>query len=142
MDGQVSFRNFRFNVNSRVSMSAMALAMICALTLLTTHFAQAQTFSVLHYFTGGADGAIPYAGVTVGPSGVLYGTATTGGTHNHGTVFKLSQTNSSWVSVPCTKLPEAAMEPRHTAEQCLDQMVPYMARPTAAVQTTMGQCSN
>jgi uncharacterized repeat protein (TIGR03803 family) len=97
MDGQVSLRNFRFNVNSRVSMSAMALAMICALTLLTTHAAQAQTFSVLHYFTGGADGAIPYAGVTVGPSGVLYGTATTGGTHNHGTVFKLSQTNSSWV---------------------------------------------
>jgi len=91
MDGQkVSLGKF----------SCQVLAMVFALTLLTTHAAQAQTFSVLHNFTGGADGASPDAGVTVGPSGVLYGTAQVGGTHSNGTVVKLSQVNSSWVFSP------------------------------------------
>jgi len=62
--------------------------------------APAQTFSVLHYFTGGADGQFPFAGVTVGPSGVLYGTSDTGGAHDAGTVFKLNQVNSAWVFSP------------------------------------------
>lgn len=58
---------------------------------------QAQTFSVLHDFTAGADGAGPRSGITVGPGGVLYGTAEIGGPHGNGTVFRLSQMNSSWV---------------------------------------------
>jgi uncharacterized repeat protein (TIGR03803 family) len=77
-----------------------AMAVVFGLTLLTTHPLQAQTFSVLHYFTGGADGANPLAGVTVGPSGVLYGTASAGGAHNAGTVFKLTLRGSSWVFSP------------------------------------------
>ena len=40
--------------------------------------AKAQTFTVLHYFTGGPDGAFPEAGVTIGPSGAVYGTAGSG----------------------------------------------------------------
>ena len=59
--------------------------------------AAAQTFTVLHYFTGGADGAIPTAALTVGPSGVVYGATASGGIRNNGTVFKLSQDNSGWV---------------------------------------------
>ena len=74
-------------------MSAMALAMVCALTLLTTHSAQAQTFSVLHYFTGGARRGNP---LCRGYRRTLREFCTErrqlGGTHNHGTVFKLSQT--------------------------------------------------
>jgi uncharacterized repeat protein (TIGR03803 family) len=73
---------------------------VFALTLLTTHAMQAQTFSVLHNFTGGEDGAYPVASVTVGPGGVLYGTASqggNGGNGGYGTVFKLRQVNSSWV---------------------------------------------
>jgi len=102
MDGQtVSHEKFRFNVNSCVSGPAMALATVFALTPLTTHAMQAQTFSVLHYFSGGGDGANPYAGITVGGSGVLYGTATRGGSSGYyGAVFKLSQVNSSWVFSP------------------------------------------
>jgi uncharacterized repeat protein (TIGR03803 family) len=46
------------------------------------------------------DGYTPNAGLTVGPSGVLYGTAVFGGTHDVGTVFKLSPVNSSWVFTP------------------------------------------
>lgn len=37
--------------------------------------AQAQTFTILHAFTGGQDGANPYAGVTLDSKGNLYGTA-------------------------------------------------------------------
>lgn len=68
-----------------------------ALSAAIVSIAQAQTFSVLHVFTAGADGAYPRAGVTVGPGGVLYGTAEYGGTHGNGTVFSLNQKNSSWV---------------------------------------------
>ncbi len=41
--------------------------------------AQAQTFQVLHTFTGGADGAIPVAGLTMDRAGNLYGATDAGG---------------------------------------------------------------
>jgi len=44
--------------------------------------------TVLHNFTGGADGAGPWTGVVVDPSGNVYGSAG-GGTGNAGVVFKL-----------------------------------------------------
>ena len=102
MDAQtLSLGKFRFNVGSCVSTFAMALATVFALTLLTSHDMQAQTFSVLHNFTGGADGNFPFAGVTVGASGEgLYGTAAYGGAYGAGTVFKLAQEGSSWVFSP------------------------------------------
>jgi len=40
--------------------------------------AQAQSFTVLHSFTGGADGASPAAGLTLDKAGNLYGTASAG----------------------------------------------------------------
>ncbi len=49
--------------------------LFCAAILVTTIWAQAQTFTVLHNFTGGADGAIPDAVSPSGRAGVLYGTA-------------------------------------------------------------------
>ena len=45
--------------------------------------------TVLHNFTGGADGANPAAGVILDSAGNLYGTTTHGGTTNKGIVFKL-----------------------------------------------------
>jgi uncharacterized repeat protein (TIGR03803 family) len=45
--------------------------------------------TVLYTFTGGSDGGYPYAGLTRGPSGALYGTASSGGTAFAGVVFKL-----------------------------------------------------
>lgn len=44
---------------------------------------------VLYAFKGGKDGAYPQAGVVEDSAGNLYGTATTGGKHGFGTVFKL-----------------------------------------------------
>ena len=38
------------------------------------------TKAVLHRFTGGSDGAIPYAGLVIGSGGALYGTTYQGGT--------------------------------------------------------------
>ncbi len=39
------------------------------------------TYAVLYSFTGGSDGANPYAGLTMDSSGVLYGTTIDGGTN-------------------------------------------------------------
>ncbi len=68
-----------------------------ALIVTLAQAASAQTFSVLHNFTDGADGANPRATLTVGPGGVLYGTAEDGGPHGYGTVFRLNEVNSAWV---------------------------------------------
>ncbi len=57
---------------------------------------QAQTYSVIHTFTGASDGANPYAGLTMDQGGNLYGTTSAGDLGN-GTVFKLSFKNSFWV---------------------------------------------
>ena len=75
---------------------AFGLALICALTMI----AQAQTFSVLHTFNGESDGANPTAALTIGGSSTLYGTTWSGGAHEDGIVFKLSQRNSSWTLDP------------------------------------------
>ena len=44
---------------------------------------------VLHCFTGGADGAYPYAGLIRDAADNLYGTTHSGGLHDAGTVFKV-----------------------------------------------------
>ena len=56
--------------------------------------AQAQTFSVIHTFSGGGDGYQPYAGLTVDAGGHLYGTTTE---YTGGTVFVMKPTNGNWV---------------------------------------------
>ena len=45
--------------------------------------------TVLHTFTGGADGGNPYVGVILGPEGNLYGTTAFGGQTNAGVVFEI-----------------------------------------------------
>jgi uncharacterized repeat protein (TIGR03803 family) len=51
----------------------------------------AYTESVLHRFTGGRDGASPYAGLLETKGGELFGETISGGTaYNAGTVFKIS----------------------------------------------------
>ena len=81
------------------------MAIMFALTTGLTQPAQAQTFTVIHTFTGGADGASPVAGLTMDTAGNLYGTASTSANGNCtdggcGTVFKLKHSGSSWVLAP------------------------------------------
>jgi len=53
--------------------------------------------TVLYTFSGGADGANPWAGLVWGPAGFLYGTTEAGGTSGFGTLFKLSKTRKKTV---------------------------------------------
>jgi uncharacterized repeat protein (TIGR03803 family) len=46
--------------------------------------------TILYSFTGGSDGALPRGGVIMDASGNLYGTTSSGGDSNLGTVFKLT----------------------------------------------------
>src|SRR5581483_4635346 len=61
--------------------------------------ALAQSFTVLHAFTGGGDGAEPYSGLTIDRGGNLYGTALGGGC-GYGTVFKIAHKNGAWIFNP------------------------------------------
>jgi len=63
-------------------------------------WAQAQTYNILHNFTGGLDGLQPWAGLTLDQTGNLYGTTFEGGRTGNGTVFKLSHESSSWIFSP------------------------------------------
>ena len=59
----------------RLSRIVAAMPLLCL--LLFAVVAQAQTFTVLHNFTNGLDGAHPYTGLTIDRAGNLYGTAST-----------------------------------------------------------------
>src|ERR1019366_948299 len=90
----------------RATLSASALAMAIAFALAivaTTPAAQAQTFNVIHNFTG-SDGANPFAGLTMDRAGNLYGTTFRGGSgpcniyglSGCGTAYKLTHKGSGW----------------------------------------------
>src|SRR3974377_587225 len=56
-----------------VGAAAAALALMLVLTVVTAGAAHAQSFQVIYTFSGGPDGAQPYAGLTIN-RGNLYGT--------------------------------------------------------------------
>ncbi|MGA7459098.1 MAG: choice-of-anchor tandem repeat GloVer-containing protein [Candidatus Korobacteraceae bacterium] len=87
------------------SRTALLALILVSLTIAIVPVSTAQTFTVLHNFTGGADGGLPYAGLVMDQAGNLYGTTTIGGGTNCGgdgcgVVFKMSQKNSSWTLDP------------------------------------------
>jgi len=76
----------------------LALALFSAIS-------SAQTYTVLHTFTGGRDGAYPFAGLTIDKHNNLYGTTNAGGSVNAscppantgcGLVFRLKPARSGW----------------------------------------------
>jgi uncharacterized repeat protein (TIGR03803 family) len=69
-------------------MLAFALALGLAV-IVSQRVAQGQTFSVVHSFAGGRDGANPLGGFTIDAAGNLYGTTNIGGASSEGTVFKV-----------------------------------------------------
>ncbi|MGC2109613.1 MAG: choice-of-anchor tandem repeat GloVer-containing protein [Candidatus Korobacteraceae bacterium] len=80
------------------------LVMTLVLALALASPVQAQTFTVIHNFSGGADGATPYAGLTLDRSGNFYGTTPYGGVANGcegcGVVYKLSRSGTAWILNP------------------------------------------
>ena len=82
------------------SAAAIAMAIVAALALGGAQTAQAQTFSLIHTFTGGMDGAAPEAGLTLDAGGNLYGTASAGGTAGAGAVYKLTRKGTGFTLNP------------------------------------------
>ncbi|MGA8813751.1 MAG: choice-of-anchor tandem repeat GloVer-containing protein [Candidatus Sulfotelmatobacter sp.] len=78
-----------------ILLTLLFLIFIFLFIFVTVEPAQGQTYTVLHSFTGGVDGATPSAGLTMDAAGNLYGTTLDGGS-GYGTVFKLTRKNSGW----------------------------------------------
>ena len=57
----------------------MKLILSAAALMLVPSLAQAQTFKVIHSFTGGGDGAGPFSNLVMDKAGNLYGTTSAGG---------------------------------------------------------------
>ncbi|RYD74414.1 MAG: hypothetical protein EOP84_19955, partial [Verrucomicrobiaceae bacterium] len=72
----------------------MSLLKVCIITVLiglAGSPVRGQTFQSLHSFAAdGSDGTEPYATLTLGPDGALYGTTTEGGVHDGGAAFKVT----------------------------------------------------
>ena len=66
-------------------------AVLFSIAAITAPKSRAQTFSIVHSFTGGIDGANPLAGFTIDGLGNLYGTATQGGKFGAGVVLKVNR---------------------------------------------------
>ncbi len=84
------------HLSTPIATVALGFAIVCLLAIVATQSAQAQTYRVLHTFTG-PDGAQPVAALVRDAAGNLYGTTfyggngtLCGGTAGCGTVFKLS----------------------------------------------------
>ena len=73
--------------------AVVAVFLLVSIAMLQS--ADAQTLTVLHSFTGGADEANPYSPVTLDREGNLYGTTAYGGA-GAGVVYKLTHTHGGW----------------------------------------------
>ncbi|MGC2108912.1 MAG: choice-of-anchor tandem repeat GloVer-containing protein [Candidatus Korobacteraceae bacterium] len=86
-----------FDINPR--MESLALMVIFLVAAISATPAQAQTFTILHNFTGGQDGESPGTGLSMDRAGNLYGTAD--GTADHdGLVFKMTNRGGNWLLTP------------------------------------------
>lgn len=74
----------------------LAGAFVFCLAAVAMPLAHAQTFSVVHNFTGGNDGGYPISGFIV-QGKILYGTASSGGAFNYGVVFKINANGTETV---------------------------------------------
>ena len=94
-------RNRRHNLRAtNFTLAAATWITVLVLTAMLTPVALAQTFSVIHIFTGGNDGAGPQAGLIMDAHGNLYGTTYYGGHNGDGSVFKMSNRGSGWILTP------------------------------------------
>jgi len=86
----------KFQSTSAKSMLGLALALVLGWCTIAAPQAKAQSFKVIHNFTGGNDGANPLSGfIMEGTS--LYGTASSGGSSGAGVVFSLSTSGEETV---------------------------------------------
>lgn len=96
MKNSARHRSWALNLSFRPATAGLVIAIVFAVTLITQS-AQAQTFTVLHAFTGGDDGGVPSAGLAIDRTGKLYGTTFQNGAYGRGTVFRLAPGGSGWI---------------------------------------------
>jgi uncharacterized repeat protein (TIGR03803 family) len=70
--------------------------------------------TVLHNFTGGADGIIPAGGLTLDNAGNLYGTTGQGGIFNDGVVYKIDKTGTETILHTFTGATDDGKYPTYT----------------------------
>ena len=98
MNGRTQHPNWILGIRGRAVSAALTLAVVLVLGVVTTHSAQAQTFTVLYKFAGGTgDGCDPYAGLVRDTAGNLYGTTVGCGAFGWGTVFKVDTSRAETV---------------------------------------------
>ena len=98
-----------FAIRLRAGKIALVLAATFAMAVMAAPAAQAQTYSVLHTFTGGNDGGHP-SRLTMDAAGNLYGSALLGGqqdgncdfggSNGCGAVFQLKHSGAGWIFTP------------------------------------------
>jgi uncharacterized repeat protein (TIGR03803 family) len=96
-------QNRRRNLSSDLPIATIAfttLTLAAVLALASVIPAHAQTFTVIHNFTGGNDGANPQAGLAMDAHGNFYGTTNAGGHTGDGVVFKMTNRGSGWILSP------------------------------------------
>src|ERR1700678_1669968 len=80
--------------------SPFVLVVICAFVMFASQPAPAQTYTVLHNFTGGADGGEPTAGLTlIGASNLVGGAGPSA-------VFRIRQAGQGWILTPIFQFDE------------------------------------
>jgi len=76
-------------------------ALVSVFVAFLTVGARAQTFTILHNFTNGAEGGVPTSTLTADAAGNFFGTAAGGGgPYNYGTAFKLALKGPGWTLTP------------------------------------------
>ncbi len=90
---RLSQHHFTYSFRLRHLVVLMAMIAILAQPSL------AQTYTILHTFTGGMDGGDPYSGLSIDQAGNLYGTAAYGG-RGFGVVYELARKNAGWIFHP------------------------------------------
>jgi uncharacterized repeat protein (TIGR03803 family) len=89
------------NPSFRPATAVLATTTVFALAAMLAPSAQAQTYSVLHFFQGSDGSENPTAGVTIDEAGRLYGT-----TYNiWGSVFEMRTVDSKWFFSTLLSLP-------------------------------------
>jgi uncharacterized repeat protein (TIGR03803 family) len=88
--------NWRVLLQATINLAKLTgVALMAGSLLVPCQSAFAQTESVLYSFANnGTDGYQPYAALTAGSNGIIFGTTNLGGTHGYGTVFELSKTEA------------------------------------------------
>jgi uncharacterized repeat protein (TIGR03803 family) len=88
----------------KIALFAVAMLVVSITSLV------AQTFTVLHSFTGSSDGSGPQSGLLLSGN-TLYGTTISGGTNNSGTMFSVNTDGSSFTVLHTISTPAEGLGP-------------------------------